>query len=348
MSEPKRTITQKHLHTEGKPKKIKKPKTATEQPVGTSSFKRKTLKNNFSAINKKLAAIYKEDDGSMPDMHHFTKGRGHRWKRLLLGTAAVLLVFSAAAWAGFFLFGNQGPSFTEDSLSINISAPESIIAGEIITYRIRIANKQPLQLAQTELTLHYPEGFVFEESSLLPIDDIKNKWKFGSIDGFEDVVLEVTGSIIGAVDSQQSLRAFLSYKPSNFNSDFQTIETFTHTFDGTPVTLDATVPESATPGDIIPLSFVVTNITKETIGPIELRLDGGEDFSFSEAKNTEELPDNTTQPEPNVWLIESLDAEQELTIEHDGAFTSDAQGEQSITSSIALIHDGSPYTQAEE
>jgi len=317
-----------------------------------ASFKKKSLsklkiKEKTRNINKKLSSIYTDSDGSMPDMHHFRHGKRHRLKRFLIFACGLLLIFSIAAWAGFFIFGSSGPSFEEELVKINISAPEKVVPGESITYHIRIVNKQPLQLAQTELTLHYPAGFTITETSLVPSDDKQNNWAFGTIDGNEDALLEVSGKIIGGFTTQQSLRAFLTYKPSNFNSDFQSVETFTHTFDSAPLSISMDIPDDVIPGDDIPFSLLVKNITQDKLGPLEVEIVPNKNFTFAEALDKDDQPENVTQPETNVWIIEKIEPESEIIITHTGTFTTDSQSKEKLKALVSIIEDGKRYLQSE-
>ncbi len=339
---PTRTFTHKNLKT-----KAKKVTRASSRPKRkkTTPLKKKVISPKTKGqINKRLSKIYQDADGTMPDMHHFTHGSRHRFRRLLLITTGILLIFSAAAWAGFLFFGSHGPSFLEEDVRVVISAPEQVAVGEDITYRIRIANTQTLQLAQTELSLTYPEGFVINETSLLPLDNKQNKWRFGTLDGGKDVVLDITGTLVGDINSEQSLRAFFTYRPSNFNSPFQAVETFTHTLASTPALLDLSAPETATAGDEITVSLTVSNATTEAAGPFDVRLVANKQFVLADVG---ELPEGVSSPEPGVWHIESLAGSDAIILTQAGAFTTDAASQETLRAQISQRQDGIDYIQAQ-
>ena len=338
---PTKKSTRSFAHKQLKSKK-KKPTAKPKKSTKRKSLKKRVL--SVGNINEKLTKIYQDADGSMPDMRHISHVRKSRWHRFVVWTISALLVFSAAAWAGFFFFGTGGPVFSEENIVMTITAPEQVKSGEIITYRIRVSNKQPLQLAQTELTLNYPDGFAIEETSLLPLDDNQNKWRFGTLDPNEAVVLDVTGKLVGEIDTTQSLRAFFTYKPSNFNSDFQTVETLTHSFTETPLKLVTTFPDIVTAGDTLPLSMTISSDATEAIGPLEVSINGGPHFTFEDA-TTQDLPEGVTSRTPGIWSILSLQPGEEITLLQPGAFTTDAELTETIEATVALVRDGSVFPQ---
>lgn len=322
------------------------PKAAAKEPD------RPVLKKKIIAtptqINKQLRAIYKEADGSMPNMHHFNHGNGKRLRRFLLTMCALLILFSGAAWGGFFLFGAQSSSFSEQAITVGIDAPKKVTPGDKISYTIRVQNGQQLQLAQTELMVQYPEGFTLAETSLLPLADKKNTWRFGTLDGNEAVELKITGTLVGETGTEQSLRAFLTYKPSNFNSDFQTVTHFTHTFEAPSLSITNTIPKNASPGVPVPLEVVVENTANEPRGPLEIRINAIDQFVLQETDKSEKLPVGIERIEKGAWLVKSLEPQKKLTFKATGVFSPDAKETKKVVTTIAMLHNSRTYVLARD
>lgn len=303
-------------------------------------------------INRNLRAIYKEDDGTMPNMHHFAHGGAHRWRRSFLLGAAILLLCSSAAWAGFFIFGSRGPTFSEEAVRIDITGPSSVGIGDEVTYHVRVSNNQPLQLSATELVLQYPEGFQVKDTSLLPLDAEKKKWRFGVLDNGQSAELAITGTLYGHLQTQQSLRAFFTYRPSNFNSEFQNIANFTQTFDRTSLSLTIDAPQNASPWQNLEVPLILQNSSDHLMGPLTLTLDLGTHFALlpPEKKREEKLPQGVTHPEPLVWKINEIQPQAKLTFLVNGSYTSDAIPTEKIaaTASIAVGDTSYELTRAEK
>ena len=295
--------------------------------------------------SEQLHSIYKDENGKVPDMKHFTHGTSHTWRRFLVGSIIFLLLACGAAWAGFFVFTSFQSDFAEQSVAIEIQAPENVTAGDTITYRIRIRNGQRLELAQTELTLAYPEGFTVTNTSLLPIDSEKSKWKFGVIEGSKTAELEITGILVGSTGSQQSLRAFFTYRPSNFNSDFQSIASSTQTISQSPITLTNAFPKTASPGSIVSLPITLSASTATT-GTLRVVIAAGDHFTFNEAKKTEARVDGVQRIDKNIWLVTALTPGKPITLTGVGSFTGDSTDTEKITTTVSLVDGGQEYVVA--
>ncbi len=294
---------------------------------------------------QQLQSIYKDEDGNVPDMKHFTHGASRTWRRVVAGATVFLLLACGAAWGGFFVFSSLQSDFAEQSVAIDIQAPQTITAGDSITYRIRIRNGQRLELSKTELTVAYPEGFTVTNTTLLPVDTEKSKWRFGVIEGGKNVELEVTGVLVGSTGSQQSLRAFFTYRPSNFNSEFQTIGSSTQTINQSPITLVTEFPKTASPGSAIALP-VTLRVSTATTGTVRVVIDGGSHFTFSEPKKGETIPAGVQRIDARTWLLSSLTPEKPITLTANGSFTGDALETEKIVTTASLMDSGREYVVA--
>lgn len=335
--------TEDHRFTAKPLPKTKATVAQKKQPTGRTS--RTQQSQMHTARTEQLQSIYADDTGAVPDMKHFTHGGTRTWRRILAGSIIFLLLACGAAWGGFFVFSSMHSNFAEQSIAIDIQAPQNVTAGDTITYRIRIRNGQRLELSKTELTLAYPEGFTVTNTSLLPIDQDKTKWKFGVVEGGKDVELEVSGVLVGSTGSQQSLRAFFTYKPSNFNSEFQTIGSSTQTINQSPITLVTAFPKTASPGSSIALPFTLS-VSSATTGTIRVVVDGGSHFTFSDPKKGETIPAGVQRIDARTWLITSITPEKPLTLTANGSFTGDSAETEKIVTTASLLDGGREYVVA--
>lgn len=246
----------------------KKKKSIKKKPVlsKASASSQKTQKKaspkkayNDIKVKKELKQIYENSDGSMPNMRNFGPKKSGRFLSAMFIFLLACGFLGFVAWFGFFVFQPMS-KFVEDDVNLLISGPEHVMIGEEVTYKIEYNNSQVVDLAQANLQLRYPDGFVFESS--VPESTGENStWNLGTIKSKNKGVIEIKGRIYADIGSQQSIRAFLNYMPGNFSSEFQKVNTFTINIDEIPVNMEVSVSD-----EIIPASeteFIV-NVEKKS------------------------------------------------------------------------------------
>lgn len=224
---------------------------------------------------EELKEIYQNGDGSMPDMFHFERRR-EGWNLFKAASTFLLsLVFlgAAAAAALFILEPNSG--FNDADVAALIDAPGAIEAGGVIAYRLVYTNHQPVALTNVVLSVRYPDGFLFVESSI-PADDGNSSWQFGRLDAGETAELQITGRLFGDIGQEQSLRAFLTYTPENFQSEFQKADSATTRIADAPITLVLGAPTEAAAGASGDIVLTLESKNGAHVQHIELELSDAE------------------------------------------------------------------------
>jgi hypothetical protein len=177
-------------------------------------------------IADQLTEIYENSDGSMPDMKTFESKKNGRFVRAFIMFLFSCLFFAGAAWVGLFVLQPRS-QFSEEDVVLDVSGEELIVPGNDGMYRVRYANTQSVALYDVSLEIRYPEGFTVKEVSVESQDETMNTWELGTLDPGESGYIDITGIFFGDSGSKQSIRAFLSYKPENFTSNFQKVATKT-------------------------------------------------------------------------------------------------------------------------
>lgn len=283
-------------------------------------------------IDKELRALY-EVKGKMPDMKHLEHGRYHRTTRVLIGVVIVLGVLTVASWAGFFLFGTKLGGGGE--VDIRINGPEIVVSGlpQQITVRYKNLDRHPL--AFTNLRLRTPNNLLIQEIDPEPTNqEGRLEWDLGNLPAKETGEIHLKVIPYGVRDDQVELQAFFSYKPANFNAEFQT--STAHTFDirasGISTRLEG--PDQATPGQELDFKAWVRNDTDETFEKLRVLV----------AKSPTFTVEQTEPPlEENVWKIDRLESGQEQEFSFKGSFLSSAEGEQEITLLAEIKQAGKHY-----
>lgn len=233
----------------------------------------KISRQRGEGIDAALEDIYKNTDGSLPDMQQFTKKKGGRFFRALFSLLFACAALAAVFWVGLFIL-KPGDGFSEEDIILTVSAEEQLRIGDDVHFRIRYVNAQQVALAQASLQVRFPEGFIFKESSI-PADDTdrNDTWTLGALEQDESGYIDVYGTMFGDNGEEQSMRVFFTYKPENFSSEFQKVATVTVATNKSPVRLELSAPDEAIAGAQQPITIAVDKDEDAGfVGPIAIEI----------------------------------------------------------------------------
>lgn len=277
---------------------------------------------------KGLKNIYAEAQEESPDTRISAPPSRSKIK-IFLGLMVFFAVLGGVSWAGFSLFGG-GQSFSEEKIELKINGPEQSYAGQNIAYRLALSNRQKIPLANATLELRYPDNFQFISAQPAPGDKENRRWDLGALAQNKGGLIEINGRILGAADSDQTLRAFLTYKPADFNAEFQKIATFSTRLNPLPAEFSLTGPDELSTGEEGVFEINLANAAAEPLNNLEISLDAPANFKFSSL-----LP--LPAKEQKFWKI-SLLPQASSTFKVKGFFTAEtaAGNPQAFTARLNL------------
>ena len=289
-------------------KKVVKPARNTTKVVGGKAAPKKKVESlKDKKVNRELNDIYKNDDGSMPNMKNFKRKKSGGLFRAFMVLIIASAFLAGVAWVGFFVFQPQ-LQFAEKDVVLEIEGNEDITAGQEVKYRIRYRNSQNMPLSKVVLQVRYPEGFVFEDSSVPPTNDKKDEWTLGSLEEHASGYIDIYGRLYGDLSRKQSFRAFLNYYPSNFSSEFQKVFSLNTEVTESPVELNIKAIEEVVPGT--ETEFILEFTVADEIGrdnlAIMLEPSGGFAKTGSSIDSDEE--------NEYLWSLASVGEENKLVI----------------------------------
>ncbi len=238
--------------------------------AGDSQSHRHHKRHNTDRIDEQLTQIYENTDGSMPDMTRFQKRERSRFVRAVSFLVFSCLILGGVAFGGMTLLRSQ-LGFSERAVSVSISGDESVTVGQEVHYRVRYRNSQSVPLAKAVLQVRYPEGFVFTGSSERPTNDTNDEWVIGAVSAHDSGSIDIHGVLYGDAGNEQSVRAFLNYTPSNFNSEFQSVATLSTLITTGQASVVLKTPADVTVGKEVSFTAVVHRSTTASL-PLALDL----------------------------------------------------------------------------
>lgn len=93
-------------------------------------------------------------------------------------------------------------------LVLDMTAPEAAVGGEDFTLGLSVKNVSDIDFHDLTLTLVYPAGFEFKQSSLAP-DNGNSVWRLGDLRRGSETKLDIRGDLIGAAGSSYDIKAGL-------------------------------------------------------------------------------------------------------------------------------------------
>lgn len=288
-------------------------------------------------MKKELRSIYEDRDGEMPNLRELDPVRSSRLTRLLVRVIGVLFILSAVSWGGFLLW-SRGIFQTQKTLETTIEGPALIRSGERTTFTVRYANTGSVPIAALEMKLNLPPDFTLLAST--PEETGERTWTLGSLTPSSDGAVFLTGIFRSEVPSTSTLQAFFTYKPANFSSEFQDIETTTVNLTASVLEVAVTGPPKILSGDEAIYTVNVQNTATEPVEGALVTLSIPKDFLITKS---EPAP---TAPDVFVWQVPKLEAGALFAVTLRGRYTASANGEQKVEAKVGFSSGGVTLTQA--
>jgi hypothetical protein len=284
-----------------------------------------------SEVAEGLKNIFDEesDDTNMARLkqtHHSTA------KSLTVGVIVFLALLTAVSWVGFFMFRPQNGGFAGERVQLTVDGPDTPKTSEPVTYLLRWKNGEGVSLGTASLELRLPKQFRVLDSPVQP-DGETLVYKIGSVAPGRDGQFAVKGVFLATEGKEMDMQAILTYRPTDFNSEFQKVATKGIKLTGSALALTVTAPPKVLPGDKVTIEYRWKNTSE--LESDDVRLDAllPEDFVF---ESSEPAPAADTRS----WPIGKIAAGGEGVVTVHGSFAPGAEGERNLSGALALLAEG--------
>jgi uncharacterized repeat protein (TIGR01451 family) len=140
------------------------------------------------------------------------------WRKITWLFFLLLMVLAAISWAAFLIF-NQGGRLNAKDIEFKISGPETAAVGQELIYEIQYKNLSQYNLKNAEISLNYPDSFIFTDAVPEPISG-KHIWQIEQINTKRSGRIELKGRLAAPVGAKAIFSAAITYRPENFSSTF--------------------------------------------------------------------------------------------------------------------------------
>jgi hypothetical protein len=288
-------------------------------------------------IGRELKAIYGNDENGEPvNLKTFDRvKKQRRWPKLVI---AVLCLFALAgiAWAGIMRFAGGARYGDNIALSIDgpISAPR---AGDVSIWTIRYKNNEDIPLARASLTLNLPASITILSSDPQLVDTTSRSpsWDIGTIAAGAAGAITVKGRVLDAVGATIAIQASLTYRPANFNADFEKPATWSSKINDAAITATLAGPDEAVPGDDQTFTLTVSrqsDLTPDALIPdLKINFDPGALIVIKSAVPAFDATSGRT------WTVPAPAPDKPITLTVVGSFATNTTGSQAVKADIGAI-----------
>lgn len=291
-------------------------------------------------LEDELTEIYSSDDrGIHRDMSRLERARGTTMRKFLVGMIVFFGALAAVAWAGFFFFSPTNDKFTGEDVTVSIDGPGEVKSGEETTYVVKYENGEGVALGTSALEVRLPKAFVV--TSTEPATE-NNDWHIGSIGPGKSGEVHITGVFLAGTGSELDVQAILTYRPADFNSEFQRVATRTLLVGDSVMTTSVSGPDKVLPGDEVAIEFTYENTSPNDFSDLVLRAEYPEGFIPTSSDPESEDGDF------HEWRIDKVPAGEKGTVTVHGNFASDAQGELVFGSTLGFLDDAETFQKQAE
>jgi len=280
-------------------------------------------------LDSELQSIYDQEGSSAkPDMTRLDQARHSTIRKVLIGLMVFFAVLAAVSWAGVFFFTGAGAKFSGEGVKLEIEGPTEVKSGELVTYGIRYENGEKIALGTSQMEVRLPKSFKVQSTEPASGED---GWSIGSIAPGKDGIITIKGVFIAPIDREFDLQAILTYRPADFNSEFQKVSTKGIKIAGSVIDLSVTGPPKVLPGDKVTVTYAFKNASDSSFE--HLKLHGLYPPTFI----PETTDPATVDSDMKEWDIAKLDPGAEGKVSVTGSFSSDAEGAQEVKGQVGFL-----------
>ena len=201
---------------------VKRPLASDEEAEAFEQYAANEAKEE--EIKDSLKKIYQDDQGNNVDVKKMIIKPKRGLFFNLFALIIVLFVFGGAIYGAYnYIYLKLAGG--KPSAALEFEAKQEVAAGEEFYYNLNYKNEDQVSLNKIEITVKYPDGFIFLESEPKP-DRSNNLWKISSLEPRRGGVVRIKGKLAGPIDSGQIILADILYTPQNFSSEFKKSASF--------------------------------------------------------------------------------------------------------------------------
>ncbi len=206
----------------------------------------------------------------------------------------LIILIAVVASLSFWYW--QGNTWSKGTLKLEILGPETMQAGEEITYSIKFKNNGKVQLEEPELIFAYPENVIPAEQAQRVTKELDDIYPG------EERIIEFRGRIFGKEQDTLKAEVWLTYKPKNLKASYESKTSLTTQIDSVPLTFEFDLPLKAQGGEDVEFSLNYFSNLDYILENLRVKMQYPDDFAFLSSE-----PNGLDQTEWNLPTLYKVD-----------------------------------------
>ncbi|MFA5052114.1 MAG: hypothetical protein WC544_03595 [Patescibacteria group bacterium] len=293
--------------------------------------------NTAENASADFAALYQAKGRARSEMFTIDRRDPNRKKKVIAWVVVGLLVILGVTLTGFYFFVSRQKQFKGEHVSVTTLVPSSVAAGADNIFSITVQNDEVIDIKNVELTVQFPDSFIFKSSSPDAENDAHNAWALGTIANGKSRTVEFIGQPFGDIGSVQTFTVLVTYTPANFSSEFQKSSTFTVTLSKSAINLNMEIPLKVVSGHASEFRVKFTNSAKEAFDRVRLTVDWPSDVTVTD------LNPAPTDQAKRIWDIDQIAAGASYELSFKGTIAGDEGAMREFKVEVGYTDDNGQY-----
>jgi len=237
------------------------------------------------------------------------KNRGYR-RFVFIGSLIIFVVTAGLASLFLYFGGNQ---ISSSNIALEITGPGFIGGGEVVDLQITVQNQNEVTLNSVNLILKYPAGTRSVEDS--PRNLYEERIPLDDIEPGEIIERPLKVAVFGEEGSEKTITAALEYRVEGSNGTFSKDSVpVSFKISSSPLVLRIENLEKVASGQVVDVTMTAVSNASTPLTDLLIYASYPNGFTFEKS-----------DPDPvfgqNVWKIDELLPEEEISIEVQGVVT---------------------------
>lgn len=288
-----------------------------------------------------MTEMFSDPVGEAADLTKIDRRAKASRKAVLIGGIVLLLLAGTSAIAGFFVFNADDNTFQEKGVRCEFEGETEVVSGADVLLTVACTNSESVSLTGMVAEVTYPQGFTYESANYGPSGEYFNQWQIGELLPGESKKLEIIGHLIGEVGSSHNFSAFVSYRPANFNSEFQERLDWELVVDSSTLEVSLKGLQEVISGQASQFTITYRNTSDRALSRIRIKADWPDQVKLESASPSADADGS--------WLITQLSPNESGTISGSAIFAGEVGDQQETLLSLGLMEsDGKFNLQVEK
>jgi uncharacterized repeat protein (TIGR01451 family) len=275
---------------------------------GAKEHKRRDLKSHENSLEKDwIDPNQNKDKGSNLFNYYEEVPKKRSLFGFVFAFSAIFFILALGYAAYYFFFILNTPVYK--NISIEVFMPTQVVPGDVVSYRVKIANQNPVAIKDVEFIQTLPEGTQDADDPKLEKRIVNED--LGEISSGEVFEREYKAIFFGEEGQNKDIQFKVNYKTDNSSAIYSPQKGVSFGLGGSPIKIETSTLKEVTSGQPYSLDITLRSNTTKEIDNVMLEIQYPFGFAFKDA-------DINPTFENNIWLFDKLEPNKEIKIKVNG------------------------------